>query len=111
MALQENFLALAYSNSIKCNVVVLSHIIMDDDETTMLKKGLPAALGSKLPPKVGGYFNSVLHLERRAIGLTSTRVLRTASSPTIDLKSSAPSRVPAEMEADLAKYFALVRGV
>lgn len=52
MNLVENVLAMLYSDSVKCNVIVTSHISYVEDETGIVA-GYPSALGQKLPPKIG----------------------------------------------------------
>lgn len=108
MRIQEEVLAQLYSNAIKCNVIVNAHITyrgQGDDE-----QAFPSALGDKLPPKVAGYFNSVLGLRKRPRGQGVFEFkLLTQGTTSMALKCPKPSVVPAEMDADLAKYFALLK--
>lgn len=98
-----------YSSATKCNVVVATHLrFMEGDTADGVSRAYPSAIGKKLPPILGRYFNSVLLVERIGVGSAARRILRTQSSLRTDLKNPAPSVVPEEMEADLAKYFALV---
>lgn len=111
MMQQENFLARLYSDTIQCNVIVNAHITyIGSDETGGILQGYPSALGNKLPPKVPTYFNSVLMIEKQTMGTSVKGVMRTVASPLVDLKNPAPSKIPPEMEPDLAKYFELIRG-
>ena len=101
-------LSLLYSTSIKCNVIVnahISYITRDTGEDNAkgddikVEKGYPSALGSKLPPKVGGYFNNVLMVKSMTIGQITTRQIITQSDGLIELKCPAiglPHRLPHE---------------
>jgi energy-coupling factor transporter ATP-binding protein EcfA2 len=109
MRLQEELLAVLYSNAVKCNVVVNAHLTFGDDEAAGRRQGYPSALGTKLPPKVGSFFNSALFLEVTGVGGSRRRQLRTASTTTIALKTPAPAVVSETIEPDLAKYFKLVQ--
>ncbi len=112
MRIQEELLSSLYSSAVKCNVVVNSHItFIGGDEGSMTPaQAYPSALGSKLPPKVATYFNSTLYLRKRVRGPGNVeRVLLTQATPTMALKSPKPSIVPAEMPADLAKYFEYIK--
>ena len=94
MELQENVLAMLYSKNIKCHVIVMSHITyLDDEAPGSLSKGFPSALGKKLPPKVGSYFNHTLIVEEEGIGAARQKVIKTKSTVQIDAKTSAPGKV------------------
>jgi hypothetical protein len=115
--IQENVLGMLFSDQVRCNVIVTAHLAFIEqlDATTGLttNRTYPSALGQKLPPKVGRYFNSVLLIEKRPgnAAQPATRVLKTVATAQIELKNPAPSKVPAEMEADLAKYFSILSSV
>jgi hypothetical protein len=105
MDAQEKFLELLYNPAVKCNVVVISHIIPGNDEMGM--PGLfPSALGKKLPPKIGRYFNNMVMLEKDATG---KRRLKTVGDHLLALKTSKPSAVLPLFEPDLAKLFKLLK--
>jgi hypothetical protein len=111
MRMQEQILQQLCSDSIKCNVLVNSHIVyIGSDEDLSGQKAYPSALGSKLPPRVGGYFNSVLSLRKRVRGPGQYEIkLLTQATSNLQLKCPRPSVVPPEMDADLAKYFELLK--
>ena len=91
----ENMLQLLYSDSIKCNVIINTHITYLEDVLKGTLKGLPRALGSKLPPKVGGYFNSIVRTMTEGQGKSQKRVIKTASDIGVELKLPvAPGVVP-----------------
>jgi len=111
MKIQESMLEMFYDDSIKCNIVVTCHILMigGDEKTGDGAKGMPSALGSKLPPIVPGYFNNTL----RAITIGGDRrVLRSASSMDLELKNTNPKEVPKELPlaTGLAQFFTAVGG-
>lgn len=98
IARQESLLQILFSDAIKCHVIVIAHVTFigdaDNDEEV---HGFPSALGSKLPPKVGRYFNTTAMVVNRGTGMTAKRVIRTRSEGKTELKVSAPSKVPAEL--------------
>lgn len=79
-------LELLRSDGVKCNVIVNTHITYIEDEKTKVRRGLPRALGSKLPPDVGGYFNSVVATQTIGGGSTLKRRIRTSSDGVLELK-------------------------
>jgi len=107
----EEMLQILWSDLIKCHVIVTSHItfIADEGEGN-LRKGYPTALGSKLPPKIPRYFNSVLQCVTLGSGTSERRVLRTKSTSVLELKNPSPLTVPVELDISngLAEYFRLV---
>jgi hypothetical protein len=115
MRIQEDTIASLCSEQIKCNVIIIAHLVPGRDENlegAVMASGrwFPSALGSKLPPKIPRYFNSVLQIEKSGTGQNVKRVLKTVATSMADLKNPAPSRVPPEMEPDLAKYFRFLEG-
>lgn len=129
--LVENFLAMLFSSSIKCNVVVLSHIreigkqatisVTDKDgkEKPMIveeegtRKGYAeTGTGRALSPLVGRFFNSVLMVDMLGTGEHARRIIRTVPIDNIGLKNSAPGLVKPSypLATGLAEYFAALRG-
>ena len=96
MRLIEGLLTLLYSPEVKCNVIFTSHIAYLGDEGFI--KGFPATIGQKLSPKVGRYFNNCLMCATKGSGATAKKVIRTVSQANIELKSSNPYNLPAEIE-------------
>lgn len=113
MEMVEKYLETIYSTDTKCNVVVNSHIVFGGSpEQQGVQKGWPLALGSKLPPKVPRYFNSMLSLEKRKDDKGEISIiLHTRMTQSLDLKTPAPSTIPAEMQADLAMFFRFLDSV
>lgn len=98
MEMIEGMLQLLYSDAVKCHVIVNSHITFLEDILRGSLIGLPRALGSKLPPKVGGYFNSIVHTTTVGAGKSVRRVIRTTSDGMVELKLPIlPNTLPAEL--------------
>ena len=121
MTLIEGLLGMLYSESVRCNVVVNTHItyIGGEDEKDdqgnkntgldiLPMKGYPNTLGKKLPPKVGMYFNNLLLFKTQS----SRRIIKTRPDGLIDVKSAVPDGLPAELpiETGLRTFFEKVRG-
>lgn len=111
MRIQESVLETLYSDNVKCNVVVNAHLTVGPDPTQPgVDKAFPSALGKKLPPKVGSYFNTVIYTEKRVVGGKPQFIFKTQAQFNMELKNSKPSKVPVEMPADLAKLFEMLKG-
>lgn len=131
MEMQEGLLELLYSDSIKCNVIVTAHItlitpkkrieVQAKDGRTQVQTvdtgdatAFPSALGNKLPPRVGRFFNAVLRIRSRGHGASLKKIIETVSDEEIELKNPFPLVVPREIPLDgpkggLATYFRLCR--
>ena len=108
MSLMEDVLSILYSDDIKCNVIVNAHIKYIQDEGTGVIKALVNTLGSKLPPKVGRYFNHLIMAQQQATG---KRVLLTKGAAMFGLKSPNPNiKAQYPIESGLADYFKDVKG-
>lgn len=107
MSLIEDILSILYSDDIKCNVIINSHIKYIQDEGTGITKAQVNTLGSKLPPKVGRYFNHMILATMEA----SKRIFKTKASMTMGLKSPNPEKVADKypIESGLAEYFKAVK--
>ena len=91
-------------SEVPCNVVVTTHMqYMEGD--LGVSKAYPTSVGSKLSTKIGRYFNCVCRIDTRSSSKGTERTLRTVSDHKMDLKVTAPSRVEANTECDLAKLF------
>ncbi len=98
MDMLEGMLQLLYSESVKCHVIVNSHITFLEDILKGSLIGLPRALGSKLPPKVGGYFNSIVHTTTVGAGKSAKRVIRIDSEGLVELKLPIlPNTLPSQL--------------
>lgn len=116
MGLQENLLAML--SGLPCHVIVNSHVTFLTPDGEAAQQGFPSALGSKLPPKVGGYFNHMLYFTKQGTGPNKQRGVQTKSASLVETKTSAPGKVkdfypldPAKpLEGGLRGYFADVLG-
>lgn len=106
MANIEDTLNILYGDTIKCHVIITSHIVYIEQEGG-INKGYPSTLGNKLPPKIGRYFNQILHMQKKGSGSLSKRVILTQPDSNIDVKSPIPG-LPKELslESGLADFFA-----
>ncbi len=115
-----------------CNVLITAHLLRltpdeepDDDElppgaggkrmarlpeSMMLR--YPAALGQKLPPRIGAYFNIVLQAKRVGHGKAASFVIRTVPDEDVEVKVPVPKgTLPVEVpNTDLWKIVEAVRG-
>lgn len=106
----EAMLELLYSSTCACNVVMTAHLMLQGDEISGVRKALPNVLGQKLAPKVPRFFNNMILAEKISMGNSSKRKFKTVGTAMVDLKVSKPGSIPAEIEPDLAKLFAVLRG-
>ncbi len=109
----ENLLALLYSTSIKCNVIVISHVTYlggEEGEAQPLR-GLPMSLGKALSPKIGGYFNTICLAKVVGTGASAKRRLLTQPDGLIQLKNAAPLDLARELplETGLAEVFRVLK--
>ncbi len=117
-----NTLSLLTSEWFATNVVVFSHIKYFDREDGKTKS-YPVTIGSAIAPEVPTSFSCVAQLETDSIGGKTTRVLRTVSTPMIDLQNPVPFAMPSVIpvpdltvsakgveDTGLALFFKLVRG-
>lgn len=107
MKLIESALGMLYSDSIKCNVIITSHIAYIDAEDGMTK-GYPSSVGKALSPKIPRYFNTILQAKIKGGGANAKRVISTVPDGSIQVKTAtAPGKLPKEMElaTGLAEFF------
>lgn len=123
----ENLCATLYDNTVKCNVIVLTHIreIAQTREQVNARgnvvqvkiegteRMLPeTGAGKAMSPVIGRFFNNVLMTDIVGTGPSARRMFRTQPHQNVGLKTSAPGSVPASLPLDtgLATFFAIVRG-
>lgn len=98
------------SDWIKCHVVVITHVQLQErgDGTT---KGFPAALGKALGPEIPKYFNSIVMAETAGSGASFKRQLRTTPTAFLDLKNPGGEKIPAILSVNtgLAEFFNALR--
>jgi hypothetical protein len=107
MDIQENVCARLFSSAFSCHVLVLSHVTFVQPEGEVQQFAYPSALGSKLPPKIGSYFNSTLYVGSDGVGANKKKVIYTKSKGLVECKTSAPGLVKDSypLETGLADYF------
>lgn len=122
--LLRDILAMLFDSSVKCNVIVISHITFVDDkggkpgtdENSSMSNGYPSAIGRALSPHIPRYFNSVLIARTYGSGSSAKHKLYTGAQSVggqlINAKTSAPLLVKTEypLESGLADYFKAVKG-
>lgn len=99
----EDMLSILYSEDVQCNVIINSHIKYIQDESTGIMKAQINTLGTKLPPKVGRYFNHMILAQMQG----SKRVFKTKATQIMGLKSPNPGKVQEVYDAEtgLVEYF------
>lgn len=127
---QEAIVEKLCSQYIRCNVVVISHLTLvgpdidwdpdDEVKAEQAKKTVaaldyklfPDVLGRKLPPRIAGYFDTVIKAEVVGTSHSAKRILSTKLDPDIDVKVPAldvPKELP--IESGLLTIFrALTKG-
>jgi len=108
--MQEDVIARLYAEQVKCNVIILGHLMpLEDANEGGIVRLWPSALGKKFPPKIGRYFNNVWEIKKKVMGQKIMRTLHTSATFQSDLKSTKPGKMPTEMEVDLAKAFTILQ--
>lgn len=102
----ENVLAMLTSKTFATNVIVIAHVLYQDQPDGS-KKGFPQGVGQKLSPKIPQYFPSVVLFSNKG----GTRTIQTNSSPLIDLANPKPFAMQPSygIEEGLAQFFAVLR--
>lgn len=125
--LVERLCAALYSDTVKCNVIVMSHVReIGETHIELDSKGRQVTVevegsrrgfaetgtGKALSKQIGRFFNSILLVDIEGIGQSARRIIRTVPHGNIGLKNSAPGIVRATypIATGLAEYFAAVRG-
>lgn len=117
-SLLKNFLELIYDSSIKCNVILTSHITNVTDNggapipgENMQSTGYPSAIGRALSPLIPRYFNSVLLAKTTGMGSATKHKIYTKNLGNVATKTTAPLRVASEypLESGLLDYFKAVQ--
>jgi AAA domain len=103
----EKTLANLCSETFQTNVIILTHVHYSEDETGV-KKGYPKSVGSALSTWIGAYFNSLVLFDTTPAG---KRVIRTTSTPQIELKNPRPFEMMKEypISTGLGDFFETLR--
>lgn len=112
MNLQESVCARLFSKAYRCHVIVMAHITYLSPDGEVAQEGFPSALGSKLPPKIGSYFNSTLYIGTTGVSTAKVRTIFTKSPNTVGTKTPAPGIVKDSypLSTGLADYFEALHG-
>lgn len=104
----ENNIANLTSSNFRTNVIVVAHVTYQK-QPDGTDKGFPQGVGQKLSPKIPQYFPNVVLCTKTDKG---SRVLRTNSTPLIDLATAKPFAMQPSYpsETGLADIFAALRG-
>lgn len=89
----------------KTNVIIISHVTYSEwqDGTT---RGTMSSIGSALGPKLAKYLNTLILAEASGTGANVKRVIRTAPTSVIDLKTPGPGFEPSlPLDTGLASIF------
>jgi hypothetical protein len=92
------------SDSVKCHVVVLTHIKYVEDDSG-ISTGYPSAVSKGFDVEVPKYFNDMYRLDVKQSKGEYKRTLRTQADNRMKLKCSAPKFIDDNEEADLAVIF------
>lgn len=101
-----NVMATLTGKNFQTNVIVLAHIRYVDMPNGQ-KKGFPQAVGSAICTEIPQWYNAYAMYENQA----GKRVLRTTSTPLIDLANPAPFKMAPTypIETGLASFFEVLR--
>lgn len=86
---------------VPCHVIVLTHLTLAESETGV-EKIYPEALGSKLNPKVGRYFDNMISIDAKSSG---GRVYKTLSNGRFLCKTAKPIKPEYPIESGMADIF------
>jgi hypothetical protein len=121
-------LELLYDSSIKCNVLVISHITWVDEtkgvaerprtgskedgksEYLSMPDGYPSAIGRALSPQMGKYFNDTWIVRSSGSGTNVRRTITTVPNDGVLAKHSVYLERDYDIDWGLAKIFLAIRG-
>ena len=122
-SLVRDLVRLLNDTSIKCHVIVSTHIIYvradgsgvltlgDGGDSNVPTQGFPNAIGRAISPEIPRYFGNVLLLKQIGSGAATRRRLYTLTQGNVNLQSNAPLSVAPEyaQETGLADLFKALR--
>jgi hypothetical protein len=115
-----DFLQLLKSSEIKCNVILICHIVFMEEPTgggrqttvTRTAKGFPQVFGrAMISPTITQYFSHAIRAKSVGNEPSVKRTIITNNDENVELINTAPLRVPREypLETGLAEYFRDIR--
>ena len=96
----ENLLAKLYHTSVKCNVLVLSHVAYVTSENGGIMKGMPEVIGNKLTPKIPTYFNNTFYLKSAPSVNGATHWIHTIAKDRVAVKNTRPLILPPKLPVE-----------
>lgn len=125
----ETLFQLLYSDAIKCQVIVITHINYLSENYNEVNgirtrtvgssasaifgsdRAYPSAIGRALGPKIGRYFNNVLEMRVEGSGSSTRRLIHTMPQGAVNVKTSAPFSLAKtyDVSTGLAEIFAILR--
>ena len=122
-SLLRRMLELLYSTSVKCNVIIISHLTWVDTSqgyaqspdqrarsgVTPNPDGYPSAIGRALSPIMGKYFNDVFYVEQTGSGSNIRREIVTVPQEGVICKNSGFLNTRYDISIGLAEIFATLR--
>ena len=119
-------LELCYDSSIKCNVIIITHITWVDESQGVASRpktgdgenanvfsspdGYPSAIGRALSPHMGKYFNDVYVVKSSGSGANVTRTISTVPEEGVIAKNSVFLERSYSVATGLAEIFCAMRG-
>lgn len=96
------------------NLIINTHIkyFGGDDETQILARGLPNAVGQQISKDIGKYFNTAVLTRTKGSGPAAKRIISTKPQGVVEVKTSNPFGVKSEysVETGMAELFADILG-
>ena len=107
----ETILALLTDEAFHANVIVISHVTLQEMPDSSVK-GFASAIGKALGPNIPKYFNTLIQAETKGSGTATKHIIRTVPTGLIDLKSPAPFKLDATLPlgTGLATIFEKLKG-
>jgi AAA domain len=108
----DQLLSLITSEPFRCNVIVIAHVQLVEDKHTGAIRGYANSIGKALGPLIPTYFNNMILAHTVGVGKNAKRSITTVPTSLLDLKSSAPFKVEAELPlgTGLATLFKQLKG-
>lgn len=98
----ERVLARLTSDEVTCHVIVNTHVDLRGQEGSAIQRAYPMALGAKLSPKIGTFFNNLVSYKTSGTG---KREIKTKTDGLLVCKTSAPTKESYPIETGLADLF------
>ncbi|WP_417436448.1 AAA family ATPase [Idiomarina abyssalis] len=110
--LTEGLIQWICSETIKCNVIVLTHITLIEMQDGILR-GYPSTIGKALSTTLPRYFNTILYATTKGAGKTAKRVICPLPQATVETKAAVEvNRLPEHwpIQTAYAEFMQLAKG-